>query len=429
LDLHVNGSADLRVLQLLAPTLQSSGRANISTSIGGTVRKPTLNGTLDIAQGAFFPASFPNGLSDVNGRIAFNRDRATIQKLTAQSGGGALTLGGFVSFAASNTLAYHLQANAENVRLRYAGASVTANADLRLTGSSQSSILSGTTTLSRVVFNPNTDIGNLLTTFSAPAIAPTNTNDFVAGLHLDIAIESAPNLQLSTALSRDIEAEIDLRLRGNPDHPVLLGSISANQGEIKVFGTKYSINRGEIKFQNAARIEPVLDLDLQTQTRGITVNITISGTANRLNIAYRSDPPLQPRDIIALLTVGRPPDASSNTPRVQSPGDVSNLQANPNTVLGQAISPAPNRLSKLFGITNVKIDPMVQGIVTNTPQARLTLEQQVSRDLTVTYVTNLSQTSEQIFRVEWALNPQYSLVALRDENGEFGIDILYKKRF
>jgi len=44
-------------------------------------------------------------------------------------------------------------------------------------------------------------------------------------------------------------------------------------------------------------------------------------------------------------------------------------------------------------------------------------------------VTNLSQTAEQIFRVEWALNRQYSLVAVRDENGEFGIDIQYKKRF
>jgi translocation and assembly module TamB len=430
LDLRVNGSVDLQLLQLLDANLHCSGHANVSASIRGTARSPSLNGTLDIAQGTLLLASFPNGLSNVNGRIAFNRDRATIQKLTAEAGGGNLTLGGFVSFASAGPLVYHLQANADNVRLRYmGGVSVTANADLRLTGSSQSSILSGTATLSRVVFNPNTDVGNLLAAFGAPALAPASTNDFVAGLHLDIAIESAPNLQLSTALSRDVEAEIDLRVRGTPDHPVLLGSISANQGEIKVFGTKYSINRGEVSFQNAVRIEPVLDLDLQTQTRGITVNITISGTVNRLNMVYRSDPPMQPRDIIALLTVGRAPETSTNVSRVQNPSDVSTLQSNASTVLGQAISPAPNRLSKLFGITNVKIDPMVQGIVTNTPQARLTLEQQVSRDLTVTYVTNLSQTSEQIFRVEWALNPQYSLVAVRDENGEFGIDIQYKKRF
>jgi translocation and assembly module TamB len=429
LDLRMNGSANLQILQLFDPSLQSSGSATIVASVGGTFAKPSVTGTLDIAQGTLFSGNLPNGLSNVNGRIVFNRDRATIQKINAQVGGGSVSLAGFIGFSGHGPLVYHVQASAADVRLRYGGGiSITANADLRLTGSSQSSILSGTATVSRVVLNPNTDVGNLLAAFGAAAVAPANSNEFVSGLHLDLAVESAPNLQLSTALSRDVEAEIDLRLRGTPDHPVLLGSISANQGDIKVFGSKYSINHGEVRFQNTARIEPVLDLDLQTQTRGITVNITISGTMNKLNIAYRSDPPLQPRDIIALLTVGRTPNSSYGVQAAQNPSDLSTAQ-DASTVLGQAISSPPNRLSKLFGITNVKIDPMVQGIITNTPQARLTLEQQVSRDLTVTYVTNLSQTSEQIFRVEWALNPQYSVVALRDENGEFGIDIQYKKRF
>jgi translocation and assembly module TamB len=277
------------------------------------------------------------------------------------------------------------------------------------------------------VFSPNTDVGTLLTVVGAQSAAPTGDNEFLTGLHLDIGVESAPNLQLSTALSRDVEAEIDLRLRGTPDHPILLGSLAANQGEIKVFGTKYSINRGDVEFVNAVKIEPVLDLDLETQARGITVDITISGTLGKLNINYRSDPPLQPRDIIALLTVGRTP-RTSNVQNVQAATDVSALQSGANTVLGQAVSPVSNRLSRLFGITNIKIDPLVQGI-TNTPQARLTLEQQISRNITVTYVTNLSQTSEQIFRLEWALNRQFSVVALRDDNGEFGIDFQYKKRF
>ena len=177
------------------------------------------------------------------------------------------------------------------------------------------------------------------------------------------------------------------------------------------------------------RCERLLDLDIQTVARGITVDITVSGTLNKLNLNYRSDPPLQPKDIIALLTVGQPPSFTPNLQNAQpANNDVSALQAGANTVLGQAISPASNRLSKLFGITNIKIDPLVQGI-TNTPQARLTVEQQISKNVTVTYVTNLAQTSEQIFRFEWALNPQYSIVAVRDDNGEFGIDFQYKKRF
>jgi len=235
-------------------------------------------------------------------------------------------------------------------------------------------------------------------------------------------------MQLSTALSRDVEAEVDLHMRGTPERPILLGTVSANQGDIRVFGSRYTINRGEVSFLNTARIEPVLDVDLQTQARGINVDITISGTLNRLNITYRSDPPLQPRDIIALLTVGRTPQESSNVQTAQVNTDVPALQSGANSVLGQAVAPSSSRLSKLFGITNIKIDPLVQGI-TNTPQSRLTLEQQVSRSITVTYITNLEQTSEQIFRLEWSINRQYSVVAVRDDNGEFGIDLQYKRRF
>jgi translocation and assembly module TamB len=63
------------------------------------------------------------------------------------------------------------------------------------------------------------------------------------------------------------------------------------------------------------------------------------------------------------------------------------------------------------------------------PQARLTLEQQISTVVTVTYITNLSVTNQQIVRVQWDLNKQWSVVALRDENGAFSIDFQYRKRF
>jgi translocation and assembly module TamB len=444
ININAGGSADLRLLQLLDPDLRSSGQSVLTMSAGGTLANPTINATLRLKNGSFVLNGVPNGLTGVNGTLSFDRNRATLEDLTAQTGGGRLALTGFVTYGPSGAISqprttapnqpvgffsgfvYRLQGSAENVRMRYGGSgSITSNANLQLTGTSKNSVLSGTVTVSRVAFNPNTDVGTLLASIAAPA--PANEQDFLTGLQLDLRIESAPNLQLSTALSRDVEAEVDLRLRGTLNHPVFLGSISANQGDIKVFGTKYSINRAEVRFLNPVKIEPVLDLDLQTRARGVVVDITIAGTPGKLNINYRSDPPLQPRDIIALLTVGRAPDAGANVPSTQTANDTSALQSGANTVLGAAISPSSSRLQKLFGVANIKIDPMVQGI-TNTMQ-RLTIEQQISRDITVTYVTNLSQTSEQIFRLEWALSQQYSLVALRDDNGEFGIDIQYKKRF
>jgi translocation and assembly module TamB len=247
-------------------------------------------------------------------------------------------------------------------------------------------------------------------------------------LQFDVHVASAPNLQLSSSLGRDLEAEIDLRLRGTPNQPVLLGTISANQGEVNAFGTKYTINRADVHFINPVKIEPTLDLDLQTQAHGITVNIAVAGTLNKLNISYRSDPPLQPRDIIALLAVGETPGTAASAMNAPTAAQTAALQSSANSLLGQAMSPESGRLSKLFGITNLKIDPLAQGS-TVTPESRLTIQQQISRNITVTYVTNLAQTSEQIFRLEWALSRQYSVVAVRDDNGEFGVDIQYKKRF
>ena len=428
-NLNLDGSLNLRLLRLVSPNAESGGQAIFRASLKGPLQSPVIQGRLELQSATLATPDLPSGISAVNGVITFDNNRATVEQVTGNAGGGLVRLGGFVNFGGTAPVAYHLDGHTENVRVRSASnVSLTATTDLHLSGTAASSLLSGSATISRVVFNPSTDVGNILASIAAPLPVPANRKDFLSNLHLDIAIESAPNFQLSTALSRDVEAEIDLRLRGTLDRPLILGSISANQGDIRVFGSRYSINRGEVRFSNTSKVDPVLDLDLQTQARGITVDITIAGTLNHLNITYRSDPPLQPRDIIALLTVGRTPQEASNTQNTQIVNDTTAFHSGTNTVLGQAIAPSSNRLSKLFGITNIKIDPLVQGI-TNTPQARLTLEQQVSRAITVTYVTNLSQTSEQIFRLEWSLNRQYSIVAVRDDNGEFGIDFQFKRRF
>jgi translocation and assembly module TamB len=53
----------------------------------------------------------------------------------------------------------------------------------------------------------------------------------------------------------------------------------------------------------------------------------------------------------------------------------------------------------------------------------------VTKDVTFTYITNIASTNQVVVRIEWALNKNWSAIALRDENGLFGLDFLYKKRF
>jgi translocation and assembly module TamB len=79
-------------------------------------------------------------------------------------------------------------------------------------------------------------------------------------------------------------------------------------------------------------------------------------------------------------------------------------------------------------VSKLRIDPTFSGVESN-PQARLTLEQQVTPELTFTYITNVTNSNPQVVRVEWAFSRQWSVVALREENGLFGVDFFYKRRF
>jgi translocation and assembly module TamB len=427
-DLHSDGSVDARILQLVYPDLQIAGVAAVSLGITGVPEKPAYSGSIRVKNASLFAPDLTNGLSAINGTLRFDRNRAVLEDVTSETGGGTVRLTGVISFAPNEPLSYNVEAQASRVRFRYLRASVTGDASLRMTGTTKNGLLAGDLSLSRIVLEPGADLANALASAATPSATPINEQDFITGLGLDVHIQSSPDLQVLTSLSQDVQADIDLHLRGTREHPALLGHISANQGEVNVFGTRYALSRGNITFINPVRIDPVLDLDLQTETRGITVDVVITGTLNKLSMNYRSDPPLQAKDILALLTVGQTPTFAPEASNSRVQADTTALQAGASTVLGQAISPASNRLSKLFGITNVKIDPFVQNVYSSR-QARLTLEQQISRNITVTYVTNLAQTSEQIFRFEWAFNPQYSVVAVRDDNGEFGVDIQYKKRF
>jgi translocation and assembly module TamB len=390
-----------------------------------------VEGRLELRNAALFLRDVPNGIDQANGLILFDRNRATVQSLSAQTGGGDIRFesGSFVGFRGT-ALVYRLQAAAHNVRYRSGnGVSLTLDGSMALVGTSENSVLSGSVSVARAAFNPQTDLGALLASTAKP-VAEAAPNDYLNGLQFDVHIVTARTLEVETSLTRNIQADADVRLRGTPDRPVLLGQVTVNSGQMEFFGNKYSINRGEINFDNPAKIEPNINIDLSTQVRGITVDISFSGSINKLNFSYRSDPPLEASDIIALLAVGRTPAAAGP---LASPQAVNNLNSSflgtgDNSLLSQAIAPNSGRLQKFFGVSHIKIDPQLTDI-TIVPQARLTMEQQVSSNITLTYITNLAVANQQIVRAEWDFSKKWAAVALRDENGAFSIDIQYRKRF
>jgi translocation and assembly module TamB len=429
LDLRVGGHVDLAILRELTHDLNSSGTLAADATVRGPFDAPQVNGRMEIHDAAMDLAGLPNGLSKANGVVLFTGDRATIQSLSGETGGGKIEISGFAGYSGGPVI-FRLHAQAAQVRVRYPeGVSTIADASLNLTGTSDRSMIAGTITVRRAGFNPESDIGSLLAKSAEPVRTPSSRTGFVGGLNFDVQINTSFDTQFETTLTENLQAEANLRLRGTASNPALIGRINITQGQMVFFGTKFTINQGSIAFFNPLRVDPVLDVDLETKARGIDIMLTVSGPLNKLNLTPRSDPPLQFNEIVALLATGRNPTSDPALLAEQSTTPQSWQQMGASALLGQAITnPVAGRLQRFFGVSNLRIDPTLPGVETN-PQARVTLEQQVTPDLIFTYITNVTTSNPQVVRVEWSFSRQWSAVVLREENGLLGLDFFYKRRF
>ena len=317
-----------------------------------------------------------------------------------------------------------LQAEAERVRLRHPpGTSSLLNARLNLDGTAQHSVLTGNVVVTRANLSPRSDVASILGFVQESGSTPATTR-VLHTLHLDVQVTSSPGLRLELAKAHDLEVQVNLRLRGTAARPAVLGRVELLQGEILFAGTRYIVGRSDISFVDPFRIKPEVNLHLQTRAQQFDIFITLNGPLDRLNATYRSEPPLPGSDVQALLITGRAREGATATQPAQSFSTVGT-----SALLEQALTAAVgSRIDRLFGAGRVKIAPHVGGPQTN-PGARLTVEQQVTPDVRFTYITNLTSTQQQVIQVEWSINRRWSLNAVRDRNGLFGVDFKWRKQF
>jgi translocation and assembly module TamB len=214
-DLTLHGSVNLVILQLLNPDLAARGNATVQAAIRGSLKDPQVSGRLELKNASLYLGDLPNGVDNANGVFIFDRNRATIEKLTAETGGGTVNFTGFIGFG--STLVYRLQAVAQKVRVRYPeDVSVTFNATLELNGTSDASTVSGLITVNRAAFRPRADLARIISAAARPAPASSSPSDYLRGMQFDVHIENGPNFGLETSLTRNRPSPARLTLASRP---------------------------------------------------------------------------------------------------------------------------------------------------------------------------------------------------------------------
>ncbi|MES2392247.1 MAG: translocation/assembly module TamB domain-containing protein [Acidobacteriota bacterium] len=421
LNLNADGSVSMLLAHTFDPDLIASGKVSFKVAADGRLKKPQLTGNVRVENVSIAVDGIPNGLSSMNGTLVFNENRLDVQQLTARTGGGDLKIGGSLIY--QKGLFADLTATGDTVRVRLYGLSATANANFRLQGGPQSLLLSGNVLITRFGVGPDVD-------FAAFAGAggvqlPPDPNSAANKIRLDVHVASSPQLDFQNSYAK-LAGNVDLNVRGTTAVPSILGRIQITDGSATFAGTKYQLERGVIYFSNPVRIDPIIDLDAQARVENYDITIGLSGTISSLKPTYRSEPPLTEADIFALLALGRTQEEAQlyQEQQVQAGTDPTT-----SALLGGALNATvSNRVSRLFGAGSVKIDPAFVGTLGNST-ARITVQEPLSKQLTLVFATNVNETAQQLIQVQYQITDNTSLVATRDESGVFSVVYKIRKRY
>jgi translocation and assembly module TamB len=424
--MKLNGSVDLQLLGAYIKDVDLNGRADMNAALEGTLDRPRIVGRVKLSNVSARSADFPTGLSNVKGDLVFDANRLFFDNVTGEAGGGQLAFTGSVNYS-EKPLRYDVSMKTDRLRIRYPeGISWLAGGSLRLTGTLDGGLLSGKVIVQRVNLNEGLESAGVLVSSGSSSSSSSN---FLRNLQFDVEAASTPDARLEWP-GAQLEAEANLRVRGTADHPILLGHIHVLSGELFFHNNRYRVARGDLNFANPFRLNPMINVEATTTVQQYEITLNFTGESSKLNLSYRSDPPLPANDIISLLALGQ----TSSEAALRSGGTAqSGSSQGASALLSEAISSQlGGRVERLFGITRFRVDPGLTSVAASSSgqnaAARVTVEQQVTRNLLVLYESNVTSTQQQVIQIEYNINRNISLVALRDQNGTFGIDVKIKKR-
>ena len=313
---------------------------------------PDLGGQIEIVDANFASGDLPVGLQHGNGVLTLTKDRLNITKFQGTVGGGTVTAQGGVAYRPACNLIWDWRPRECACFIRRE----CARPSTPISGSPApptTRFWAGQVNLADLSFTPAFDLNSFIDQFSGGVSAPP-TPGLAQNIQLNLGVNSENNINLvSRTLS--VNGSANLRVRGTAAEPVILGRVNLSGGDIILNGDRFVLNGGTIEFVNPRKRSR---WSISPSTRpfsNTTSSCDSTGPIDQLRTNYSSDPSLPAADIINLLAFGTTTEASANAPSTPATQQAQSL------VASQVSSQVTSRVSKVAGISQLSINPVLSG--------------------------------------------------------------------
>lgn len=441
-NLTIDGKLNLRVLNGVSPDLFPSGTTEVAIRLGGTFEQPRLMGVASVANASFsvFLTDQSQTVTNVNGRIRFDANRAQIENLTGSIGGGSVSITGGALLEGFLPSRFQFNIHGDDVVVPYPqDFRTTADADLEIKGNvtrdQTITIISGTVNVRRAEYTKDIEVADLLKTRSDALIEQGGELSLAATAQFNgLRVEGRDALIVRNNLA-DAVGSISLRVNGPVKEPIITGRITATRGSFEFRNETYEITRAFIDLPPSREIDPLLNIQAEGEIKGYDVFLNLTGPLSQPNVVVRSDPALPQGDVVSLILTGNLATGENSASPLSGQGVGTAASLLTDALIN---NPARRATDKLFGLNRFEIDPLIAGRGGASPTARLTVGRQINKNLSITYSTNVTSDQNQVLAVEYRISNRLSFIAQYEQgsvtgfsprNDNFSFEIRFRKRF
>jgi translocation and assembly module TamB len=436
--LAINGRVNLRILSLFSPDLFSSGIADLAVNVGGTYENQRVTGqaSVDGATVSVYLGDQRVTLSNLHGSIIFNAHQAQIDKpLEGTIGGGKFSVTGGAQLNGFDISQFLFNVNGNGLTLNYPqDFRSTLDATLEVRGTRQVQFISGDVRVRRAEYTKPIELAELINQRPPPTLEEGSEFTFAQTANFDKLRVEGRNALIMRNNIGDVVASLSLQLDGPVKDPIIEGRITATRGTLNFRNNPYEITRGLIYLPARLDADPILNIEAQTVIRGYRVTAMIEGPLSHPTTSVGAEPSLPQADVVSLILTGTLTSSEQNTSVLAQSGLGTAASLLTDALINAPISRATN---KLFGLSRLEINPVISS-TNSAPTARLTAARRITKDMTITYSTNIASDPNQVLSVEYRLSNRMSFVAqyeqgsnrnLATRNNNYSFEIRFRKRF
>jgi outer membrane protein assembly factor BamA/autotransporter translocation and assembly factor TamB len=408
-DLTARGDLELRALSPFLEEAALTGQLSIDAAAAGSIDAPRLRGRVDLNDGTLRLRQIPQPLTEIRASVALLGDTARIEEGTAAFGGGTVSLSGGMALAGTAASDVSLVITGRDIALRYPeGLRSRLNADLTLAGKPGSFTLGGEVHVVRGLFDLDVALSSSLT---APVVKPTES-PLLRSIALDIAVAIDNPVLVRNNLA-SVEAEGRLDFRGDMMEPAPFGRVDlVPGGKVYLQGRAFAVTGGGLEYSGSW--DPSLDVAAEARIRAdaadYEITVSAAGTLLEPRLAFSSDPPLEEREIVNVIAIGRREASETDTGTWMAGGQAGALLAGRLT----------RGVAEKVGLEEISVRPELRPDLLArevTPGARFTFGKRLLPQVELVYSAGLGGPEERFTQLIVTPGRGVTLLGQRDDTG------------